>query len=93
MRGLAQELNRWLDNKLNIMTIEPYIDQAGEYRWRLKSRNGRIVADSAEGYTSNQGLKKAIASFQTLLKTKAKVKDIPIVPEPEPEPTPEPPIV
>lgn len=27
-----------------------YVDVAGEWRWRLKSGNGRIVADSGEGY-------------------------------------------
>ena len=32
------------------MTFNVYKDRAGEYRWRLKSPNGRIVADSAEGY-------------------------------------------
>ncbi len=32
-----------------------YTDARGEYRWRLKANNGRIVADSAEGYSSKQG--------------------------------------
>lgn len=32
-------------------TVEFYRDRAGEWRWRLKARNGRILADSAEGYT------------------------------------------
>ena len=27
-----------------------YRDKAGEYRWRVVAPNGRIVADSAEGY-------------------------------------------
>ena len=27
-----------------------YLDRAHEYRWRLLARNGRIIADSAEGY-------------------------------------------
>ncbi|MCK0141329.1 DUF1508 domain-containing protein [Aliiroseovarius sp. F20344] len=27
-----------------------YKDFAGDWRWRLKSSNGNIVADSAEGY-------------------------------------------
>lgn len=29
-----------------------YKDGNGEWRWQVKARNGRIVADSAEGYTS-----------------------------------------
>ncbi len=27
-----------------------YEDEAGEFRWKLRSENGEIVADSAEGY-------------------------------------------
>ena len=27
-----------------------YKDRRGMWRWRIKSRNGRIVADSGEGY-------------------------------------------
>lgn len=29
-----------------------YKDMRGEFRWRFVSSNGRIVADSAESYTS-----------------------------------------
>jgi uncharacterized protein YegP (UPF0339 family) len=28
-----------------------YQDTKGEWRWRLKAANGKIVADSGEGYT------------------------------------------
>jgi uncharacterized protein YegP (UPF0339 family) len=30
--------------------LHVYQDEAGDYRWRLKSDNGEIIADSAEGY-------------------------------------------
>lgn len=30
--------------------IERYADHAGEHRWRAVAANGRIVADSSEGY-------------------------------------------
>ena len=30
--------------------FEVYKDKAGEYRWRFRAKNGRIMADSAEGY-------------------------------------------
>lgn len=36
------------------MTFEMYKDDAGEYRWRLKSGNGKIIATSGEGY-KNRG--------------------------------------
>ena len=32
--------------------FEKYTDSAGEFRWRLKSSNGRVVADSGQGYES-----------------------------------------
>ena len=31
-----------------------YKDNAGQWRWRFKADNGRIVADSAEGYATKQ---------------------------------------
>jgi hypothetical protein len=30
--------------------FELYKDQKGEFRWRLKSQNAHILADSGEGY-------------------------------------------
>ena len=30
--------------------IELYVDGSANYRWRAKSANGRIVAESGEGY-------------------------------------------
>jgi len=34
--------------------FEVYLDQANEYRWRLKARNGEIVAVSGEGFSSSR---------------------------------------
>lgn len=45
------------------MKIEMYKDAPGEWRWRLRAPNGRIVADSAEGYGSRQGARRSIANF------------------------------
>ena len=36
------------------MTYYYYKDARGEWRWRLKASNGRIIADSAEGYKNMQ---------------------------------------
>ena len=33
------------------MTLEYYRDKKREWRWRIKADNGKILADSAEGYT------------------------------------------
>ena len=40
--------------------FEVYEDAAGEYRWRLVHRNGRIMADSGEGYTSRSNARRAV---------------------------------
>lgn len=32
------------------MKFHIYRDKKHEWRWRLKSRNGKIIADSGEGY-------------------------------------------
>jgi uncharacterized protein len=36
------------------MKFQIYEDNAMEWRWRLKASNGRIIADSGEGYSSEQ---------------------------------------
>ena len=36
------------------MTFQIYVDNSGEWRWRLRAENGRILADSGEGYHNRQ---------------------------------------
>jgi uncharacterized protein YegP (UPF0339 family) len=36
-----------------------YQDGAGEWRWQLKAANGKIVADSGEGYDSLSNVRRA----------------------------------
>jgi uncharacterized protein YegP (UPF0339 family) len=45
-------------------TFELYEDAAGEYRWRLRHRNGNIIADSGEGYNSKSSAREAIERVQ-----------------------------
>ena len=40
--------------------FESYRDKGGEFRWRLKSGNGQVIATSGEGYTSKQGCQNGI---------------------------------
>ncbi len=37
-----------------------YQDRKGEYRWRLRARNGEIIADSNEGYSRKASCKHGI---------------------------------
>jgi uncharacterized protein YegP (UPF0339 family) len=43
--------------------FEVYVDKAGEYRFRLKARNGEIIAVS-EGYTAKASCENGIASVR-----------------------------
>jgi uncharacterized protein YegP (UPF0339 family) len=45
-------------------TFEVYKDHGGEWRWRLVHRNGNIIADGGEGYSSKQAAKKGIKSVK-----------------------------
>ena len=35
---------------VRIMKFQLYKDNKGEYRWRFVAKNGKIIADSGEGY-------------------------------------------
>jgi len=45
-------------------TFEIYTDKKGEWRWRLRHDNGRIIADSGEGYSSKQKVLQGIDSVK-----------------------------
>lgn len=47
--------------------FEIYKDKGGDWRWRLRARNGRIVADSAEGYASKRNVKNAVLTTVLVL--------------------------
>jgi uncharacterized protein YegP (UPF0339 family) len=40
-------------------TFQVYRDSAGQWRWRLKAANGRIVGDSGEGYATEHNARRA----------------------------------
>lgn len=44
--------------------FELYRDNRKEYRWRLKAANGRIMADSGEGYVNKSDCESAIRWVQ-----------------------------
>jgi uncharacterized protein YegP (UPF0339 family) len=47
------------------LTFEVYKDNAGEYRWRLKSASGKILAVPEDAYKNHSDVKSAIKSIQT----------------------------
>ncbi len=53
--------------------FDVYPDRKGEFRWRLVAGNGRVIADSGEGYTRRASAEKgarrtawAIAEAETV---------------------------
>jgi uncharacterized protein len=44
--------------------FEVYVDNKGEFRWRLVHDNGNIIADSGEGYKNIAGVRKGIRSVK-----------------------------
>ena len=50
-------------NEEDNMKFEVYRDKIGEYRWRLLWSNGRIAADSSEGYPRSGEAHRAIAAM------------------------------
>ena len=46
------------------LTFEVYKDKAGEYRWRLKAANSKILAVPEDAYKNHADAKKAIESIR-----------------------------
>lgn len=42
------------------MKFKLYQDDAREWRWTLRARNGRVVADGSEGYKRKGACRKAV---------------------------------
>lgn len=63
--------------KLNY-TCHFYTDLTGEWRFRVVASNGRIVADSGEGYNSLQMCKRDFKRLQEMFPTMATLTDEPI---------------
>lgn len=42
------------------MKFETYTDKNGKYRWRLRARNGRIIATSSEAYEDAADMRNGI---------------------------------
>ena len=54
--------------------LEIYRDAKREWRWRLRAANGRIIADSGEGYRRKASLLGGIECARVLLSG-----DVPVV--------------
>jgi uncharacterized protein YegP (UPF0339 family) len=44
--------------------FEVFRDRAGEYRWRLRAKNGLLIANGGEGYKTRGGITRALTSVR-----------------------------
>lgn len=54
-------------------TFYTYEDRRGEFRWYLKDRNGRKIADSGEGYTTEYGCERAVKNVIATVRGKVQI--------------------
>ena len=57
-----------------VMRFEIYRDAGGEWRWRLRARNGEPIADSGEGYVRREDCEHGIALVRQ--SAEAKIEDM-----------------
>jgi uncharacterized protein YegP (UPF0339 family) len=55
--------------------IDIYEDHEGDHRWSFRAPNGKIMADSAEGYSTRYGAKRAARRFLTLVSGATTIED------------------
>jgi uncharacterized protein YegP (UPF0339 family) len=56
--------------------VEIYKSADNEYRWRMKSINGKIVADSGEGYSRKDSAINAVRKFTRYLWCTVQIKHL-----------------
>ncbi len=59
------ELEREIESiRTSQAQFELFEDKAGEFRWRLRHRNGNVIASSGEGYTAKHNAQKGMQSVR-----------------------------
>jgi uncharacterized protein YegP (UPF0339 family) len=56
--------------------LEKFEDRSGGFRWRLRASNGKIIADSAEAYSSASALNRAVGSVLDAFRSKVEVVEV-----------------
>lgn len=52
-------------------TVEVYQDKQGYWRWRLKARNRRVIAESGEGYSARYKATQAVGRLLAMCEDKS----------------------
>jgi uncharacterized protein YegP (UPF0339 family) len=61
--------------------FEIYVDNAGRWRWRLRAKNGKLLANGGQGFASKPGV---LRSLKSVRKAVAKARPKPAEIEPAP---------
>lgn len=56
--------------------VRVYEDEAGEYRWSLVAKNGKIIADSAEGYGTRWKARRAARTLLATVSGRVSILDV-----------------
>lgn len=46
------------------MRFEVYEDKRGQWRWRLRAANGKLLASPGQGFASRQACEKSVSTIQ-----------------------------
>ncbi|MDF1659665.1 MAG: DUF1508 domain-containing protein [Verrucomicrobiales bacterium] len=67
MSQQLDELNRLLDEGIpdRPLLVKVYLDLNGEYRWRIKAPNGKILCVSSESYHNRIDCEKALRMIKS----------------------------
>jgi uncharacterized protein YegP (UPF0339 family) len=57
--------------------VRYYQDAEGDWRWRVKAANGRIIANGTEGYTRRADVLRAYATARALICADAGEEQLP----------------
>lgn len=57
-------------------TFRIYEDRRYEWRWRLVASNGRIIADSGEGYTRRHDAIHSVYRLRTIIASDAVIVEV-----------------
>jgi len=72
--------------------FEVFADRGGKWRWRLRHRNGNIIADSSQGYSTRQKAEQGLASVRKNAPGAEAIREeVEVEPEEEPADAPYPP--
>jgi len=63
------------DTKAAPATFEVYKDKSGEFRWRLRMQNSKVIASSGQGYKEKDSCLKGIESLKRVV-ADAPVKEV-----------------